>query len=277
MTTKQSVGYHSIVALFSPTETNQSAAIRATNIAAKLHSQVTLAYIAGASDSDPAHESDDAISSRINQLMTEQPEIVLTKRAQGSLLEIVPMADEVSGDLIVLDAGIHGQLYPLLLENHETACAQGECDALVVHTADGGNNATTDYRHIVVAADLNDQGLMTIYKAVRMAKRYNARLTLLNVLDSVPTGDAKEADAAQRLRLRGLEAFTSVIEGLEVEKTVLATSASVDQAVSEYSMQQKADLIVIGSHKFRGLCVLLGSTAKRVIESAHCDVLVVHE
>ena len=269
MTTKQSVGYHSIVALFSPSETRQPATIRAANVAAKLHSQVTLAHIAETSEA--------ADNERINELTAEHSEIVQTKRAQGSLLEIVRLADEVSGDLIVLDSGLYGQLQPLLQESSETACDHGECDALVVrNTTDADDENVVDYRHIVVAADLNDQGLMTIYKAVRMAKRYNARLTLLNVVDNF-TDDKEKASAAKNLRLRGLEAFTSVIEGLKVEKEVVVTSESVDRAVSAYSAQQQSDLVVIGSHRFHGLCVLLGSTAKHVIENGNCDVLVVHE
>lgn len=275
MTTKQSVGYHSIVALFSPSETRQSATIRAANVAAKLHSQVTLAHIAETSKA--ADKRADADSVRLNELTAEHSEIVQTKSAQGSLLEIVRLADEVSGDLIVLDSSVYGQLHPLLQESSETACDHGECDALVVHGNRGTAGANVvDYRHIVVAADLNDQGLMTIYKAVRMAKRYGARLTLLNVVDNF-SDDKEKANAAKSLRLRGLEAFTSVIEGLKVEKEVVVTSDSVDQAVSAYSAQQQSDLVVIGSHNFHGLCVLLGSTAKHVIENGNCDVLVVHE
>jgi len=275
MTTKQSVGYHSIVALFSSSETRQPAAIRAANVAAKLHSQVTLAHIVPASQG--AHKGAEADSVRLNELVAGHPEIVQKKSAKGSLLEVVQLADVVSGDLIVLDNDLCSQLQPLLQESSETACDHGECDALVVHSKTGTDDEKVfDYRHIVVAADLNDQGLMTIYKAVRMAKRYSARLTLLNVVENFADGQEEES-TVKNLRLRGLEAFTSVIEGLTVEKEVVVTSGSVDQAVSAYSAQQQSDLIVIGSHKFHGLCVLLGTTAKRVIETTHADVLVVHE
>lgn len=275
MTKQQSVGYHSIVALFSPSETRQPATVRAANVAAKLHSQVTLAYIAEVSEA--ADKSAEADSMRLNELTAEHSEIVQTKRAQGSLLEIVRLADEVSGDLIVLDNNLCGQLQPLLHESSETACNHGGCDALVVHSNRDTTDANAvDYRHIVVAIDLNEQGLMTIYKAVRTAKRYGARLTLLNVVDNF-AADKEEASAAKNLRLRGLEAFTSVIEGLKVEKEVVVTSESVDHAISAYSAQQQSDLVVIGSHKFQGLCVLLGNTVKHVIENGNCDVLVVHE
>ncbi|WP_428622490.1 universal stress protein [Sedimenticola sp.] len=275
MTTKQSVGYHSIVALFSPLEAEQPAARRAANVAAKLQSQVTLAHIAPASESE--YESAAADDKVLDQLLEQHPEIVLAKSAKGSLLEIIRLAAEVSGDLIVLDRLGLSQLQPLLQESSDGKCDHGECDALVVRARGGGEDPKmADYRHIVVAADLNDQGLMTIYKAVRMAKRYSARLTLLNVLDQFDA-DQEQAVAAKALRSRGLDAFTAVIEGLEVEKEVLVTAETVHQAVSAYAKHQQADLLVIGSHKYQGLCVLLGNTARQVIKETDCDVLVVHE
>ena len=273
MTTKQSVGYHSIVTLFSPAKKQQTAAARAANVAAKLHSQVTLAQIAQPSDST----QEGANAQRIICLIADHPEITQTKQSQGDLLEIVKLADAVSGDLIVLDHGHFALLQPLLQASSETACDHGECDALVVHDDTTEGRKAADYQHILVAADLNDQGLMTIYKAVRMAKRYNARLTLLNVVNDLSTGTEEAENQVKNIRLRGLEAFTSVIEGLEVEKAVVVTTESIEQAVSRYAASQQSDLIVIGSHKFHGICVLLGGTAKGVIESAAADVLVVHE
>lgn len=275
MTTKKSVGYHNMVALFSPAQAHQPAAIRAANVASKLHSQVTLAHIRPPSEA--AGQSADTDDDRLNELVAGFPEIAETKGAQGDLLEIVRLMDEISGDLIVLDSDLCAQLQPLLQEGGETACGHGSCDALVVHNkVVPDDEKAVDYRHIMVATDLNDQGLMTIYKAVRMAKRYNARLTLLNVVDNF-SADKEAESAAKNRRLRGLEAFTSVIEGLTVEKEVVITTGSVDQALSACSVEQQYDLVVIGSHKFHGLCILLGSSVRRVIETTNADVLVVHE
>jgi nucleotide-binding universal stress UspA family protein len=266
MTTTQSVGYHSIVALYSPTASEQPAALRAANVACKLHSQVTLVHIT------PAGSAVEAQAAAMDRLRAENAEITAAKSTQGNLLQLARLANAVNGDLVVLDNVGFAQLQPLLQTGDEAMPEQTECDVLVVYA----NRPPDDYRHIVVAADLNDQGLMTIYKAVRMAKRYNARLTLLNVVDNFTAGKDEES-AAKNLRMRGLEAFTSVIEGLEVEKEVVVTAGPVDQAVADYSARQQAGLIVIGSYKLQGLRILLGTTAKRVIETANCDVLVVHE
>ncbi|WP_260291698.1 universal stress protein [Sedimenticola hydrogenitrophicus] len=266
MTTKPSVGYHSIVALYSPTASEQTAVLRAANVASKLHSQVTLVHVV------PAGSAVEAEAATMDRLLAENAEIAAAKSTHGDLLQLAPQANAVNGDLVVLDNVGFAQLQPLLQADDEAIPEQTECDVLVVHA----NRPPVDYRHIVVAADLDDQGLMTIYKAVRMAKRYNARLTLLNVVDNFTAGKDEE-NAAKNLRMRGLEAFTSVIEGLEVEQEVVVTTGPVDQMVSNYSARQQAGLIVIGSYKLQGLHILLGTTAKRVIETANCDVLVVHE
>lgn len=266
MTTKQSVGYHSIVALYSPTESRQPAALRAANVASKLNSQVTLVQIA------PTASAAEAEAASIGRLLEQHAEISAAKSTHGDLLQLAHQANAVKGDLVVLDNIGFAQLLPLLQAGDKATPEQSGCDALVVHTG----RPPGDYRHIVVAADLDDQELMTIYKAVRMAKRYGARLTLLNVVDNF-SGEAEAEDAARNLRLRGLDAFASVIEGLEVEKAVVVTPGPVDQAVADYSDREQAELIITGSHNLPGLRVLLGNTAKGVIEGTNCDVLVVHE
>lgn len=275
MSNRQSVGYHSIVAAISPDQGGQPAAIRAANVAGKLQSQVTLAHIA--SFSQPETESLDTAQKLMTRLSTSHPEIALLKSTRGNWLDLVQLSDEVSGDLIVLDREVHDQLAPLLREHEEDHCDHGQCDVLVVGKGQSETDTAIDYTHILVAADLTDQGLMTLYKAVRTAKRYNARLTLLNVVEQ-SAGDSDEAlKPAIELRQRGLEACTSVIEGLEVETRVIVTEGGVEQAVADFADNHDCNLIVIGSHRFRGLCVLLGATTAGVIERVRSDTLVVHE
>lgn len=275
MTSKQSVGYHSIVATLTPGTVNQPAIIRAANIARKLNSEVTLTNV--------ITTRQDSVSEQVNadiihQLTTGHAEITGSKSAQGNWLELINLANEVSGDLIVLDDRVYSELAPLLITSSQESCDHGDCDALIVHSQHySADTPPDDYQHILVAADLNDQGLMTIYKAVRTARRYQSRLTLLNVVERFDPDKGKDEEAMKRLRLRGLDAFTAVIEGIEIEKEVLVTKDSVGQAVCEFASDHKADLIVIGSHKFKGLCVLHGKKAQQVINGSRCDVLVVHE
>ncbi|MCW8890895.1 MAG: universal stress protein, partial [Sedimenticola sp.] len=222
--------------------------------------------------------SDKLSEELISRLGKDHPEIAGIKSAEGNWLEIIKLADEVSGDLIVLDHPLYREIQPLLAQSEQEACDHGECDVLVVQTSgDAQDDRPQDYRHIVVAADLNDQGLMTIYKAVRMAKRYQSRLTLLNIIDQRALTGEETEETSKKMRLRGLEAFTAIIEGIEVEKSVLVTKEPIEQAIGQFAQEQKADLLVIGSHKHKGLCVILGKKAEKVTQQSHCDVLIVHE
>ncbi|MCW8943644.1 MAG: universal stress protein [Sedimenticola sp.] len=275
MTTKQSVGYHSIVAALTPGSITQPATVRAANVAAKLHSEVTLAHVM-TNQQDAATEKQTA--EVIARLSRDFSEIVGIKSTQGDWLEIIRLADEVSGDLIVLDQPVYRAIHPLLTIKNQDVCDHGECDALVVNVSDATiDNAPKDYQHIVVAADLNDQGLMTIYKAVRMAKRYQARLTLLNIIEMTGPENKEVEENSKKMRLRGLEAFTAIIEGIKVEKAVVVTKEPIDQAICQFTREQGADLTVIGSHKYKGLCVILGKKAENVTHNSHSDVLIVHE
>jgi nucleotide-binding universal stress UspA family protein len=49
------------------------------------------------------------------------------------------------------------------------------------------------------------------------------------------------------------------------------------QAVCEMARTLEADLVVIGSHGYAGFDRLLGTTAAKVVNHAHCSVLVVRE
>jgi universal stress protein F len=47
------------------------------------------------------------------------------------------------------------------------------------------------------------------------------------------------------------------------------------QAVCETARKLEADLVVIGSHGYSGFDRVLGTTAAKVVNHAHCSVLVV--
>jgi universal stress protein F len=49
------------------------------------------------------------------------------------------------------------------------------------------------------------------------------------------------------------------------------------QAVCEMARTLEAELVVIGSHGYFGFDRLLGTTAGKVVNHAHCSVLVVRE
>jgi universal stress protein A len=138
------------------------------------------------------------------------------------------------------------------------------------------------YQHIVVAVELiPENDAQPIAKAVELAKEYQAKLTLLHVVEHVSSygaayGVAVGTDIEQILIDNAKTAMTQVGKTLNV--------AADDQIIRlgppgivilEEAEKLKADLIIVGSHGRHGIRLLLGSTANAVLHGAKCDVLAV--
>ena len=65
-----------------------------------------------------------------------------------------------------------------------------------------------------------------------------------------------------------------IAKGLKAQPVLLV--GNPDEEIVRVAKEMEADLIVIGSHGYRGIGrLLLGSTAERVVQYASCAVLVV--
>lgn len=138
------------------------------------------------------------------------------------------------------------------------------------------------YTHLLVGLDLSpEESLQVARKAVELAKLYNAKLSLLHVIEPVTfayAGDipmdltetqlALEEQANNRLASFREQLGYNISES----KVVIGqTAAELRETASDLG----ADLIVVGSHGRHGLALLLGSTASDVLHGAKCDVLAI--
>jgi universal stress protein A len=142
-----------------------------------------------------------------------------------------------------------------------------------------------DYKHILVALDFSEASGQTLRRALDIARRHHARLTLLHVVDYLPplgfADDFTPTPAAliddQELLERGVRALERYAErhrlAPEVERRV--ELGSPRREIVAMAAQRGIDLIVIGSHGRHGLGRFLGSTANAVLNDAACDVLAV--
>ncbi|MDH3355016.1 MAG: universal stress protein [Chromatiales bacterium] len=139
------------------------------------------------------------------------------------------------------------------------------------------------YKQILVAVDFSEHSERVIEKAVDMAHQQGAAVNVIHVVDYFPMMDSAydgalaysvdmtdELVESSRKRLDefgGRYQLTSEQLSVEVgavRKEIISAAEKID-----------ADLIVIGSHGWRGIDLLLGSTADGVLHHAGCDVLVV--
>ena len=141
----------------------------------------------------------------------------------------------------------------------------------------------SDYRHILLAIDYSAHSDYVANKAKALAERYQARLSIIHVLDNIPMPDTNYGSVIPINEDTGYEL-------LEIEKNKLielSKRLEIDddnqwlvwgipnQEIVACATQQKVDLIILGSHGRHGLALLLGSTANSVLHHAPCDVLAV--
>ena len=152
---------------------------------------------------------------------------------------------------------------------------------------------TVDIKHVLYATDHSESARCAFAYAERIAKQFNAKLTMLHVMrEELP--DLLVFDV-------GMEKFSSVEKRLSIEKEHLqkAESAFIDMAKAEYGQgaidadnivvvkgnpvkmilqvaeDRNCDLIVMG-FKGRGTLedALMGDTVRRVLNRSKLPVLV---
>ena len=118
--------------------------------------------------------------------------------------------------------------------------------------------------------------------AARLAEEFQAKITLLNVVEPVATPDfayyplMMENDAVIARNKKELERVpTSHDVDCNLIEKVLVRNGVPFHEITAAAESLKADLIIIATHGYTGLKhVLLGSTAERVVRHARCPVLV---
>jgi universal stress protein A len=141
----------------------------------------------------------------------------------------------------------------------------------------------TPYRRILLTADFSEYGETIAARAKSMADSFQAKLSILHVLDDIPMPDTgygtvipvdqtSEYDLleAERGKLLALGAKF----GVDPADLWLIWGVPKDEIV-RLAEKIAADLIVVGSHGRHGLALLLGSTANGVLHHAPCDLLAV--
>jgi universal stress protein A len=138
------------------------------------------------------------------------------------------------------------------------------------------------YQHLLLALDFSPEQPQLVARAQELAKLYQARLTLLHVVEymgpayagDMPLPDDFEID--KMLMEKAMEQLDEMATGLQLPDVTAKVELGVPKhEITRVAKELAADLIVVGSHGRHGLQLLLGSTANGVLHLAHCDVLAV--
>ncbi|MGB0359805.1 MAG: universal stress protein [Endozoicomonas sp.] len=137
------------------------------------------------------------------------------------------------------------------------------------------------YKHILVAVDLSVDSDEVLGKAKTIAERYQARLTLVHVIEplSIAYGTDIPLDLTtlqDEITEQAKESIAHLADSINLEKGEQhVVYGRPEREVHRIAKESDVDLIVVGSHGRHGLALILGSTSTSVLHGASCDVLAV--
>jgi universal stress protein A len=137
------------------------------------------------------------------------------------------------------------------------------------------------YKNILLASDFSPEAERAERRAVEVANKYGAQLSLVHVVDYYPSmqlegGLAMLPNIEERLNEKAKEDLDACVLRLDIKLQDTHIGHGPPKGVIiDYANEIEADLIVLGSHGRHGFGLLLGSTATGVLHIAKCDVLAV--
>jgi nucleotide-binding universal stress UspA family protein len=138
-------------------------------------------------------------------------------------------------------------------------------------------------KKILIPTDGSDYSLHAAEYGLSLAKLHNAQITIMYVLDEVVidrfTHVNEREDIEKNLKEDG-QHYVNFVLGLAEKEGIKTDSLIVKgrpfEQIVHIANGLNMDLIVMGTYGRRGADrILIGSVAERVIEYAHCPVLVV--
>ena len=162
-----------------------------------------------------------------------------------------------------------------------------------------GQQQRDDYRisKILVAIDGSEHSIKAADLALEMAQKESisaqkigGELTALTVLDvskprrflssfiAAPTYGLRELEEERNAAKHWMDAVQKKAEerNIRFSSEIIEGLVSAEATIVDYAESHQIDLIVVGTRGRTGFSkVLLGSVASRVVEYAHCSVIVV--
>jgi len=139
------------------------------------------------------------------------------------------------------------------------------------------------YQKIMVAVDGSNEAELAFQKAVSIAKRNEASLLLVHVIDTrafqdVNSFDSMLADQATELAKQSLSDYSENAKnsGVEQVETVIEYGSPKLIVAKQIPQDKDVDLIILGATGLNAVeRLFIGSVSEYVTRNASCDVLIV--
>ena len=205
------------------------------------------------------------------------------KRGFSASDEILSYFNEQNIDLIVM--GTHGKdaiRHFLLGSVAEKVVRIAPCPVLTIREK---AELIGTHNHILVPIDFSDYSKYALRFALELASKYNARITLLHVIEQqihpafYATGRSSIFEIDSQLKERSITAMMEFhgekdYPTIKTEYEVVEGKASHE--IIEYANHNNFDLLVIATHGLTGLeHFLMGSTTEKVVRRVNVPVLAI--
>jgi universal stress protein A len=140
-------------------------------------------------------------------------------------------------------------------------------------------------KQILAPTDLSEDSRKGLRYATGLAKHFNAKLTILHVIEgphflAYGMGEALPEDALQELQVAE-QKLDKIVEDLKKEHPAVEATeviGSVCSHIVELATLLKSDLIVVSTHNYPWFKRLMtGSDAEKIARHAPCPILIVHQ
>ncbi len=218
---------------------------------------------------------EDALS-RAEKFAKEERALIKTVCEEGAVYErIVDLAEAENCDLIIMGRKGASRLESALIGS-VTARVIGHSrrDVLVIP-----NGSQVGLKNILLATDGSKYSNIAAERAVDFAKSYGGNLKVVSIVD-VPAEYYAEAPKAVDNLIESAKGFVKDVkksaEAAGVDADTFVGEGEAYEIITKLSREQKADIIIMGSHGRTGLKrLLMGSVTEKVIGHSPCPVLVI--
>lgn len=140
------------------------------------------------------------------------------------------------------------------------------------------------FKQILVPVDFTKYSDEALHVAADIARRYQASLTLIHVLDPLEYAVSEYESEPNERRRWALSEIEKALDGAKrlahsagvVGVTTRAIEGATSDGIVDFANRTDCDLIVMGTHGRTGIKrAVLGSVAEAVVRRADCPVLTV--
>jgi universal stress protein A len=140
-------------------------------------------------------------------------------------------------------------------------------------------------KQILAPTDLSKDSRKGLRYATGLAKHFNAKLTVLHVIEGrysldYGMGEALPENALQELQVAG-QKLNEIVEEIKKEHPAVEATeviGSVCSHIVDLAKLLKSDLIVVSTHNYPWFKRLMtGSDAEKIARHAPCPILIVHQ